>query len=107
MSLERNFQKSLIKDLKTRFPGAIILKNDAGYCQGIPDITILGDHGWWALLESKRSLTAPYRPNQEYYIRKADQMSFSSMICPENKEDVLDAMEKSYERHCRRKSRIS
>lgn len=107
MSLERNFQKDFIKELKARFPDAIVLKNDSGYCQGIPDLTVLRKNGWWALLEMKKSMTAPYRPNQEYYLQEADKMSFSATIYPENKEDVLDAMEKSYQRHCRRISRVS
>ncbi len=37
---ENKFQADLIKELKQLFPGCIILKNDANYIQGIPDLTI-------------------------------------------------------------------
>ena len=39
--LERDFQAKLIRDIKKRFPGCIVLKNDASYIQGFPDLTIL------------------------------------------------------------------
>ena len=66
--LERNFQASLIRELKDIFPGCIILKNDSEYLQGFPDLTLLfGKH--WALLECKRSEDEPHRPNQDYYIQ--------------------------------------
>lgn len=39
--LERDFQASVIKELKVRFPGCIILKNDPSYKQGIPDLIVL------------------------------------------------------------------
>jgi len=86
--LESRFQAELILDLKDLFPGCIVLKNDEQYIQGIPDLLILfGDR--WAALESKRSEHEPYRPNQEYYIDRMAHMSYASMICPENKEEVL------------------
>lgn len=107
MALERDFQRDLIKELKARYPDAYILKNDSGYIQGFPDITILMPGGWWGVLESKRDSRAPYRPNQQYHLERTGNMSFSATICPENKEDVLDAMEKSYKRSARRKSRVS
>ena len=101
MTLERDFQASLIKELKRRYPEAIVLKNDAGYIQGFPDITILLPD-FWAVLETKKSAKASYRPNQKYYLQKTGDMSFSATIYPENKEDVLDALEESYRRNCRR-----
>lgn len=107
MPLERDFQRDLIKELKERFPEAYVLKNDSGYIQGFPDITVLLPGSWWAVLESKRSANAPYRPNQEYYLNRAGNMSFSATIYPENKEEVLDAMEHAYKRRRGRKSRIS
>ena len=38
--LESKFQKELIDDIKAMFPGAIVLKNDPNYIQGIPDLTV-------------------------------------------------------------------
>lgn len=94
--LERSFQAKLIKELKERFPGSIVLKNDANYIQGIPDLLILYKDKW-ASLECKRSANAKHQPNQDYYISKMNKMSFSRMICPENKEDVLNELSRSFE----------
>lgn len=93
--LERNFQKKLIKDIKERFPGCIVLKNDANYKQGIPDLLVLHDNHWGAL-ECKKESNASHRPNQDYYVNKMNKMSFASFIGPENKEDVLNDMERSF-----------
>lgn len=93
--LERDFQASIIRELKDIFPGCIIMKNDSEYTQGIPDLTILyGKH--WAFLECKRSLKDPHRPNQDYYISKANTMSFARFICPENKEDVIRELQQAF-----------
>lgn len=89
---ESKFQAELITELKSMFPGCIVLKNDANYLQGFPDLTILYQN-MWAVLECKKSLYEPYQPNQEYYIEVLDDMSFSSMICPENREAVLNELQ--------------
>jgi len=101
---ESEFQGKLIKEIKQRFPGCIVLKNDSSYIQGIPDLLILYEENW-AALECKRSSSAHRRPNQEYYVEKMDAMSFASFIFPENKEDVLDDMEHTFERRSRRRTR--
>ena len=92
---ESKFQHDLIKEVKERFPGSIVLKNDPTYIQGIPDLVVLWKDKW-ASLEVKRSETASRRPNQKYYVETMNDMSFSAFIFPENKEDVLDAMEQSF-----------
>lgn len=90
--LERDFQKNLIKELKDRFVGAIVTKLDSSHIQGIPDLLILfGDK--WATLECKKSSVASHRPNQDYYVDRMNQMSFSKIIFPENKGDVLNELE--------------
>lgn len=89
---ENKFQSDLIKELKVRFPGCIVLKNDPNYIQGIPDLLILyGDR--WASLECKKSAHEKTRPNQPYYVETMNEMSFSSFIYPENKEEVLDGLQ--------------
>lgn len=93
---ERNFQAELIKDLEKRFPGCIVLKNDANYIQGIPDLSILYGSKW-AMLECKKSAKEPFQDNQEYYIQQANEMSFGRVIYPENKEEVLDDLQRSFE----------
>lgn len=93
MVLERDFQRDLINDLKMIFPGALIYKNDTK--QGVPDLTVLyQDH--WALLECKKSRTATHQPNQDYYVRLADNMSFSRFVYPENKQEVLDELQQAF-----------
>ena len=93
--LERNFQRDLIKEIKQRFKGSMVLKLDPQYIQGIPDLLILcGDR--WATLEVKRSQHASRRPNQKFYVKLMNKMSFSRFICPENKEKILNEMERSF-----------
>lgn len=84
-----------MQELKGRFPGCMVIKNDPNYIQGIPDLLILYNDKW-AALECKRSESASHRPNQEYYISKMDKMSFASFVYPENMEDVLNEMEQTF-----------
>lgn len=92
--LERDFQANLIKELKELFPGCLVLKNDSGYLQGIPDLTLLYG-GSWAVLEVKKSANEAIQPNQEYYIDILDQMSFAAFVYPENKEAVLNELQEA------------
>jgi hypothetical protein len=92
---ENAYQRKLIRKLKRMFPGCEILKNDSQYLQGVLDLTIL----WgplWAMLEVKTSRDAPFRPNQEYYIKRFDEMAFASSICPEDEEEVLTALQQAF-----------
>ena len=92
---ESAFQRKLIKELEERFPGCVVLKNDASYLQGFPDLTVLyGKH--WAVLESKRGPNEPHRPNQDYYVDKLNNMSFSRFIEPGNKEEVLSDLQSTF-----------
>lgn len=86
--LESKFQAELIKELKQRFPGCIVLKNDPNYIQGIPDLTIFFGNQW-ATLEVKKDASSSHQANQDYYVEQMDYMSFSSFIYPANKEEVL------------------
>ena len=101
---ESAFQAKLIKELKETYEGAIILKNDPTYLQGFPDITILYKDKW-ALLECKREENSNKQPNQDYYIQHGNEMSFARFICPENKEEVLDELQRTFKP--RRSSRVS
>jgi len=94
--LEKDFQSKLIRDLENRFPGCLVIKQDPNYIQGIPDLLILYKNKW-ASLECKKSAKAKRQPNQEYYIRLMDKMSFSRFINPENKEDVLNDLQQAFE----------
>lgn len=92
---ENAYQAKLIKKLGRMFPGCEILKNDSGYKQGILDLSIF----WgpcWAMLEVKPSASAKLRPNQGYYVRKMNDMSFAAIIFPENEEEVLTALSEAF-----------
>lgn len=91
---ENKYQAKLIKKLYKMFPGCEILKNDAGYRQGILDLTILFENRW-AMLEPKASAKAALRPNQAYFVDKLNKMSFASFIFPENEKEVLTALQKA------------
>lgn len=93
--LESDFQAKLIRELKKMFPECIITKNDPNYIQGFPDLTILYNDKW-ATLECKRSSRAKKQPNQDYYVGRMNDMSFSSFICPENKEEVLHELQQAF-----------
>lgn len=94
--LEKGFQKNLIKDIKNRFPGCVVMKNDSSYIQGIPDLTILYKNRW-AVLEGKKDKNAVRQPNQDYYVDKLNDMSFARFIYPENKEEVLNELQQAFE----------
>ena len=91
--LEKDFQRILIGELEELLPEALIYKNEGK--QGFPDLTILYQNHW-ALLECKRSRTATKRPNQDIYVKKADEMSFARIIYPENKQEVLDELQQAF-----------
>ena len=86
--VERDFQAKLIKEIKDIFDGCIVMKNDSSYIQGIPDLLVLYKNRW-ASLEVKKNARASRRPNQEYYVERMNNMSFSRFVCPENKDEVM------------------
>ena len=93
--LESKFQKELMDEIRSEYPGCVILKNDSGYIQGFPDWTILYEDKW-AVLECKREANAKKQPNQEYYVDKLNGMSFSRIVYPENKEEVLRELREAF-----------
>ena len=94
--LERTFQKKLINELQDRFPGCMVMKLDSSYIQGIPDLLVLYNDKW-ATLECKRQSNAEKQSNQPYYVEKMNSMSFSRFIYPENKEEVMNELQKTFE----------
>ena len=95
MPKESAFQAKLIKELKEMFPGCEVWKNDANYRQGIPDLAIFYKNKW-ATLECKKSAHEEHQPNQDYYVEKMNQMSFSRFIYPENKQEVLNELQQAF-----------
>lgn len=92
---ESAFQADLIRELKKRFPECEVLKNDSSYRQGIPDLTVF--YGpYWAMLECKRGAGEKRQPNQDWYVDRMNSMGFAAFIFPENKDEVLDRMERYF-----------
>lgn len=92
---ENEFQAKLVKDLRARFPGSIVTKLDSSHIQGIPDLLILYKDRW-ATLECKRSAKEKRQANQDYYVDKMNSMSFSRIIYPENREEVLSELQQAF-----------
>lgn len=92
---ENEFQSKLKKELKERYEGCIVTKLDANDIQGIPDLLILYKNKW-ATLENKKDGKASKQPNQDYYVNKMNDMSFSKFIYPENKKEVLKELDEFF-----------
>lgn len=102
---ENKFQPLLMQEIESRLPGCVLLKNDEQYMPGVPDLLILYKNKW-AMLEVKRSAKerSDPEPNQEWYVDMFDRMSFAAFIYPENKDEILDALQSALQP--RRKTRI-
>lgn len=94
MKLESKFQRELIQEIKSRWPTAVVFKNE--FRQGFPDLTVLYSDRW-AMLECKRYEDASHRPNQDYYVQLLNGMSFARFVYPENMEEVLEDLEAHFE----------
>lgn len=86
--LEREYQPHVIQRLEKEFPGGVVMKNDATYRQGYPDLIFT--YGKTIHLETKRDEQASFRPNQKYYIDLINaQGGFARSIRPENEDEVF------------------
>jgi hypothetical protein len=94
--LENKFKTNLIKDIKKRFPGCMVMHTDPNEIQGAPDLIVLYGNKW-ASLEGKKSASASHRPKQNYYVATMNAMSFSRFIYPENKEEVLNDLQQAFQ----------
>ena len=88
---ESQFQDSVKAEIESRLPEAIVLRG-INNIQGFPDFLILFGKRF-AVLEAKVSRKAKRQPNQKYWIEHFGKANFSSFIYPENRSEVLDAME--------------
>ena len=93
---ESKFQSNLIKELKEKFDGCIVMKTDPCYKQGIPDLLILHENKW-AALECKKSANAKHRPNQDYYVDRLSKFGYAAFIYPENEEEILNELQQAFE----------
>ncbi len=95
LKLESDFQSRLKLEIRTLFPGSIVLKTDPNDIQGFPDLLVLW-YERWAALEVKRKSNSAVRPNQKYYIDQLNKMSFASFISPSTEEVVLNELQRSF-----------
>ena len=95
MAAESEFEKRLIAEIMTMFPGALLIKGNSSYIQGFPDRMLLWEDRW-ASLEVKALRTSIHQPNQDYYIEKLRRMSYANFIYPSNKEQVLNEIQQSF-----------
>lgn len=96
MRKESDFKNALYNEIRDRFPGAEVVPNDAGYLQGFPDATVYFPNGRYFLLEGKRTSKSARQPNQDYYVNQSPLSGNATFICPENKNKVLDELERRY-----------
>lgn len=96
--LERHYQAKLIKKLRVMFEGCVVLKNDSGYMQGVPDLSIFYKD-MWAMLEVKSKAPEKpedFEPNQEWHLERFNVLSFAACVFPENEKEVLNALQRSF-----------
>lgn len=96
MPKEGIFQTKFREDLEYIFPGCIVCKLDSSYRQGVPDLVMF----WgmcWATFEVKAHAASKFQPNQTYFVDKMNSMSFSAFVHPGNVEEVLDALQRTFE----------
>ena len=101
---ESQYQSKIIKKLEEMFPGCIVIKTDANYRQGFPDLVILWNQ-YWASLEVKTEPSYTAEPNQDYYIDKLNSESFAAYIYPESEGEVLNALQQAFKSP--RRTRVS
>ena len=94
--LERDYQRRLIKRIRERLPGCVVLKNDPDSLQGVPDLLVLLDDQW-AMLEVKASGASTVRPNQAFWVEQFGEMSYAAFIYPEIEEEVLNELQQSFQ----------
>lgn len=92
---ESAFQLKLIKEIESIIPGSIVLKGNSAFIQGFPDLVVLLPNGKWCCLECKKSEDAQHQPNQDYYIDFLNDGGYASFIFPNNKEDILNDIQRS------------
>ena len=99
--LESAFQRRVIKRLEVELPNCVVLKNDASYVAGIPDLIVLYKDTWFvievkkdkkAMLDSKRD-----QPDQAWWVAELDRIHFAVYIYPENEDDVFDEIQRTLE----------
>lgn len=98
MPLESKFQADLIVKIRWMLGGehqCQVLRGNSAYQPGVPDLIFLFAGGWIAL-ECKKSAGEAKQPNQDFFVDKLERLSFAAFIYPENREEILDAIQRTF-----------
>jgi hypothetical protein len=93
--LESEYQSRLIKTLKKKYDGCVVIKTDPSHHVGFPDLLILYNKKW-AALECKRNNKSAMSDSQKYHINILNSMSYAARISRENQEEVFDGLSKTF-----------
>lgn len=93
MKKESEFEKEVVKYLKSKGCDVFKMRIAPGVAEGTPDRLFLKE-GFWGFLEVKASKDAPFRPLQKEKIKKYNDWSYARAVYPENWEEVKAELEK-------------
>lgn len=93
---EAEYQASFLDKVRFILPSingkkCVIIKNDPGYLQGVPDWTVFYGR-LYVTLEVKRTRDAHRQPNQKYYVDLFRYMAYSAFVYPENEQQILSEL---------------
>ena len=91
---ENEFQMKLKKKIKKAVPGSVVLKNSPNGILGIPDLTVLGPNGKYAILECKRASNSSIQALQDHYIEQFNKMAYARFVSPVNEEEVIEDLKR-------------
>ena len=87
---ENEFQMKLKKKIKKAVPGSVVLKNSPNDILGIPDLTVLGPNGKYAILECKRASDSNIQALQDYYVEKFNKSYYATFVRKANQKEVIE-----------------
>ena len=92
MTLERDFQKTVIKWLRSK--GCLVLKyeQNATTRAGVADVFFCKE-GFYGFIECKKSKSATLRPGQKEFINKMNEWSYGIIAYPENWSKIKKELE--------------
>ena len=81
MTLEKDFQKTVIKWLKSK--GCIVLKyqQNATTIVGVSDVFFCKE-GFYGFIECKKAKNSSLRPGQQAFINKVNEWSYGKIVWP-------------------------
>lgn len=87
--LEKDFQKSVISELRKMGYKCFKQQMNATTRIGTPDLFIFKE-GFWGWIEFKKTKNSKKRPGQQENVDWAKENSYGTFCYPENKKEVLD-----------------